>query len=64
MEKTINIKTEEFKNSLYSLINNSGLPVANAYFVFKLVSQQLQKQYYDALNAEIAKMQQEKQQNE
>ena len=35
----INLKSEEFKNNLYSLISNSELPVANVYYIFKIVSQ-------------------------
>ncbi len=41
----INLKSEEFKNNLYSLISNSELPVANVYYIFKIVSQQVEDTY-------------------
>lgn len=41
----INIKSEEFKNNLYSLINNSELPIANIYYILKVISQQVEDTY-------------------
>lgn len=58
MEKSINIKSEEFKNSIYNLINNSGLPVANVYYIFKMIFQQIDHQYYDVLQMEIKNLEQ------
>lgn len=53
MNKSINVKSEEFKSNLYSLVNNSGLPIANVYFIFQLVAQELENTYYGTLNAEL-----------
>lgn len=41
----INLKSEEFKNNLYSLIENSELPISNIYFIFKTVSKELEETY-------------------
>lgn len=53
----INLKSEEFKNNLYSLISNSELPIANIYYIFKIVSQQVENTYNQVIekikNAEI-----------
>lgn len=48
----INLKSEIFKNNLYSLINSSNLPVSNVYFIFKLTMQELEDLYYKTLNDE------------
>ena len=57
---SINIKSEEFKNNLYSLINQSQLPIANIYFIYKDVFKDLEEFYKDTINKEI---EQEKQAN-
>ena len=41
----INLKSEEFKNNLYSLISNSELPIANVYYILKVISQQVEDTY-------------------
>lgn len=41
----INLKSEEFKNNLYSLINDSELPIANIYYILKVISQQVEDTY-------------------
>ncbi len=53
MNKSINVRSEEFKSNLYSLINNSGLPISNVYFIFQLVAQELENTYYGTLNTEL-----------
>ena len=50
--KSINMKSEELKNSLYNLINNSDLPISNVYFIFQLITQELESTYYQILNEE------------
>lgn len=35
----INLQSEEFKNNLYSLITSSELPIANVYYILKIVLQ-------------------------
>lgn len=52
MEKSINIKTEQFKSNLYNLVNNSGLPISIVYYIFKFVEQDLENTYYGVLNEE------------
>ena len=34
---SINLLSEQFRNNLYNLVNNSGLPIANVYFILKMV---------------------------
>ena len=41
----INIQSEEFKNNLYSLIGTSELPIANIYYILKIVLQQTEDAY-------------------
>ena len=52
MAKTINIRSEEFKQNLCALINNSNLPIANVYYIFQAVAQELEMTYYGTLNEE------------
>ena len=47
----INLKVEEFKNGLYDLENNRGLPVSVVYYSFKFVEQDLENTYYETLNS-------------
>lgn len=49
---TINLESEIFKQNIYSLINKSSLPISNIYFIFSLIENQLEKQYYATLNEE------------
>lgn len=41
----INLQSEEFKNNLYSLITSSELPIANVYYILKIVLQQTEDAY-------------------
>lgn len=52
MNKSINVKTEEFKKNLYSLINNSELPISNVFLIFQLAFRELENLYYTTLNEE------------
>lgn len=54
MKKSINLKTEEFKQALYNLINTSELPIVNIYMVFDKVFQELNFTYEKALSEEQA----------
>ena len=47
---------ERFKQNLISLINNSGLSIGNAYYVFKTVYNDLQGLYNEALKESINQM--------
>lgn len=59
---TINLESEIFKQNICSLINKSSLPISNIYFIFSLIENQLEKQYYATLNEESSYSQ--KEQNE
>lgn len=63
MNKTINIKTENFKQNLLKLINSSGLPVANVYLVFQLIEKELEKTYYTTLNRELTESSNQEEKN-
>ena len=49
---SINIKSENFRQNLYNLINNSNLPVSNIYFIITLLQKQIELNYYATLNSE------------
>lgn len=53
---SINLQSEQFKNNLYNLINNSGLPIANVYFILKATGFQLEQKYYEVINSEYQQM--------
>ena len=63
MDKSINIKTENFKQNLLKLINSSELPVANVYFVFQLIEKELEKTYYTTLNRELTESSNQEEKN-
>ncbi len=52
MEKSINLKTEEFKQNLYFIINNSDLPVANAFLIMQTMTKELEELYYNQIEKE------------
>lgn len=56
-EKSINMKTEEFRSALFNIINQSNLPVSIVYYVFKDVGQELENIYYGTLNSEAEEIQ-------
>lgn len=49
---SINIKSENFRQNLYDLINNSDLPASNIYFIITLLQKQIELNYYAILNSE------------
>lgn len=57
MEDNINIKTEQFKQILYDVINQSNIPISNAYYVMKDVFKELEGIYLNALQQEGLKRQ-------
>ena len=59
MEKSINIKIEELKNQLYGVINNSGLPLASVYYLFKDFMTELTEFYNKSVGEEIQKYEEE-----
>ena len=60
MEDSINIKTEEFKQNLYNLINQSNLPISNVYYVMKDVFKELEGIYLNTLQQERIRRQKTK----
>lgn len=60
----INIKTEKLRNSLYAIVNDCQLPIANVYFVYKDVFKDLEELYNDVINKEITKMREEQKQDQ
>ena len=55
----INLQTNIFENQLLQLINNSGLPIANAYLVLRDVYKQITQLYQQQLKKEAAAVEQE-----
>ncbi len=47
MNQDINLVIENFKNSIISQINNSGLPAGVVYYVIKDVFQNTETSYYN-----------------
>ena len=60
----INLKTEKLRSDLYAIVNQSQLPIANVYFVYKDVFKDLEKLYNDVINKEITKMREEQKQDQ
>ena len=58
--KSINLKSENFRQNLYSLIGTSELPIANVYFILKMAMQQVENTYYGTLNTESSRQTEEK----
>ena len=46
-------KTEEFKNNLLNIINNSTIGIDLIYYIFTVVYNELEKEYYKQLNREL-----------
>lgn len=53
-EITINIASENFKNALINLINESQLPISNVYYIFKYLEKEVENTYYGTLNSEAS----------
>lgn len=56
---SINLLSEQFRNNLYNLINNSGLPIANVYFILKMVGFQLEQKFHQVINSEYQQQSQD-----
>jgi hypothetical protein len=59
-ELNINLKCEKFKSEIIDEINKSDLPISSVYYIFQLITKDLEETYYDTLNYELAKIQEEK----
>ena len=57
MEKGINLITEEFKNQLYELVNNCGLPISSAYYILKDFMREFTGFYEETINNELKQYQ-------
>ena len=42
MSNNINLRIENFKNNLYKLANESKLPIAMVYYIYKVVEHDLE----------------------
>lgn len=58
------MKTAEFKENLYKLINESGLPIANIYMAFEIVKHELDCVYLETLAKEKTAYRQAEQEEE
>ena len=56
----INSQTKQFQQDLTNLVNHSGLPVVNAYYVIKNICQQLEILYNQQIQQELKEQQEEK----
>ena len=59
MEKGINLITEEFKNQLYELVNNCGLPISSAYYILKDFMREFTGFYEETVNNELKQYKEE-----
>ena len=61
-----NLKCENLKNNLLKVINESKMPMAAIYFIFKSIFSDIQDQYYKTINDLILVQQnkEEKEENE
>lgn len=60
----INLQSENFKQELTNLINNSNLPIANVFYIIQLIQQQLKQTYYSIISKQMAKQQQKKEEQD
>ena len=49
----INSRTKQFQQDLTNLVNHSGLPVVNAYYVVKNIFQKLENLYEQQIQQEL-----------
>lgn len=57
MEKSVNIRVEDFKREAVDLINKAGLPVSIVYMIMKELYTEVAQQYEETLQREYAEMQ-------
>lgn len=53
--ENFNLKNENFKEDLISLISKCELPLANIYYIFKDVFRNIENSYMSVINQELAK---------
>ena len=61
---TINLKTEQFKNQIYDLINQNELPISLTYYIFKEITENIEKAQKIAVKRELDQLKQQQQKQE
>ena len=61
---TINLKTEQFKNQIYDLINQNELPISLTYYIFKEITENIEKAQKIAVKRELDQLKQQQQEQE
>jgi cytochrome c oxidase assembly protein Cox11 len=59
----ITLECENFKNNLEKLIADSNLNIGVVYYIMKDVSKEVEELYYQQINYELAKIQEEEKDN-
>lgn len=60
----INLKTEQFKNQIYDLINQNELPISLTYYIFKEITENIEKAQKIAVKKELDQLKQQQQKQE
>jgi cytochrome c oxidase assembly protein Cox11 len=63
MINMITLECENFKNNLEKLIADSNLNIGVVYYIMKDVSKEVEELYYQQINYELAKIQEEEKDN-
>lgn len=61
---TINLKVEQFKNQIYDLINQNELPISLTYYIFKEITENIEKAQKVAVKRELDQLKQQQQKQE
>ena len=61
---TINLRTEQFKNQIYDLINQNELPISLTYYIFKEITENIEKAQKIAVKRELDQLKQQQQKQE
>lgn len=61
---TINLKTEQFKNQIYDLINQNELPISLTYYIFKEITENIEKAQRIAVKRELDQLKKQQQKQE
>lgn len=61
---TINLKAEQFKNQIYDLINQNELPISLTYYIFKEITENIEKAQKVAIKRELDQLKQQQQKQE
>lgn len=61
---TINLRTEQFKNQIYNLINQNELPISLTYYIFKEITENIEKAQKIAVKRELDQLEKQQQKQE